>query len=76
VAENEEQYVEKAVFLAKNRGKLAEIREEIERSRTTNALFDTKRYVLNLEDAFLQISEKFRNGEDFASVYPRDVGPQ
>lgn len=65
IASNEEDYEERAVELGASliyptntnqlgfgRGRLVELRRMLYESRTSSALFDTKRWVRDLEDAY------------------------
>jgi predicted O-linked N-acetylglucosamine transferase (SPINDLY family) len=49
--------------LARQRGKLHEIRQRLVSNRNTAPLFDTPRFVVNLEKAFKQMWETYCNTE-------------
>lgn len=64
VAEDGDRYVDLCVELASNAERLRALRARIEASRTTAALFDSRRYTRNLERAFQLIYERARQGLD------------
>jgi protein O-GlcNAc transferase len=57
------EYQNLAVQLARQREQLHEIRQRLISNRNTAPLFDTPRFVVNLENAFKQMWKIFRNGE-------------
>lgn len=74
VAEDEEDYEEKAVALGRAfayvpggegtaQGRLQELRKMLFHSRWSSALFDTKRWVADLEDAYDQAWTRWVDGE-------------
>lgn len=74
VAVTEDDYEEKAVrlgkslsytaaFKGKGTGRLMELREMLYHARWTSALFDTKRWVRDLEDAYDVAWSRYVNGE-------------
>ncbi|KAK5710313.1 hypothetical protein LTR17_018962 [Elasticomyces elasticus] len=74
VATSEDDYEEKAVILAKSltyvpgcegeaAGRLMELRKMLYHARWTSALFDTKRWVRDLEDAYRVAWHRYVNGE-------------
>jgi predicted O-linked N-acetylglucosamine transferase (SPINDLY family) len=52
-----------AVRLAQDRGELQTIRQRLAKNRLTEPLFDTPRFVRNLEKAYKQMYEIFVAGE-------------
>ena len=66
---NLEDYKKLAVHLAQDTNALASLRGKLERQRLTQPLFDTQRFVRNLEDAYGRMHEISRSGrtpESFA----------
>lgn len=74
VAHNEEDYEEKAVALGKaftyasgsngkGQGRLMELRKMLYHARWSSALFDTKRWVRDLEDAYEEAWRRWVAGE-------------
>ena len=75
IASSEEEYEERAVELGANliystkadqlglgQGRLVELRRLLYESRTTSALFDTKRWVQDLEEAYAKAWGHWVNG--------------
>jgi protein O-GlcNAc transferase len=58
-----ERYEALALRLARERALLAELRERLQRNRTSAALFDTKRFCRHLESAFRTMWETSQRGE-------------
>jgi protein O-GlcNAc transferase len=58
-----EEYEALAVRLAQDRGELQTIRQRLAKNRLTEPLFDTPRFVRNLEKAYKQMYEIFVAGE-------------
>lgn len=67
-----QEYEALALKLALDHGLLANIRSKLARNRTTQALFDTKRFTRHLEAAYLMMWERYQRGElpDNFSVQP------
>lgn len=66
---NMEDYKKLAVQLAQDTNALASLRGKLDRQRLTHPLFDTQRFVRNLEDAYRRMHEIDRSGrapESFA----------
>jgi hypothetical protein len=71
IASNEEDYEEMAVKLAsdyhyeghKAKGRLSELRKLLYESRWTSALFDTRRWVRDLEDSYEIAWKRWVRGE-------------
>jgi predicted O-linked N-acetylglucosamine transferase (SPINDLY family) len=57
-----EAYVAKAVELGHNREKLAAIKQKLVAERDSSVLFDTPRFVRNLEDLYRQMWNDFKRG--------------
>ncbi len=62
IAKNLEEYEAMAVRLAEAPDQLAELRRKLESERMTCALFDTKRFVKNLEAGYRQMHERAQRG--------------
>jgi protein O-GlcNAc transferase len=62
VAKSLEDYEDKALMLYKDRSVLAGIRQRLEETRLSCALFDTDRYVANLETLYLRMYEIWMSG--------------
>ncbi|CAN8075754.1 unnamed protein product [Agarophyton chilense] len=73
VAPDMNAYEDLAVELATNRPRLAAIRAKLEASRYTNALFDTERWVRNVEGLYWQAWRNFEQGNSPTHIYGRDV---
>ena len=74
VAENLEQYVTLAVSLARSPMRLKKIREKLEIESKRSPLFDTRRFVGNLENAFEQMWQLFSEGKKPAQIHVQDCG--
>ena len=59
---NLEEYESLALRLSQNSGELAALRTKLAQNRKTEPLFDTPRFVRNLESAFHQIWDRFLTG--------------
>lgn len=66
-------YEELAVELATNPQRLASIRHRLESSRQTNPLFDTRRWVRNVEALYWQAWRRFESRQQPAHIYGQDV---
>lgn len=73
IAADMNEYEDLAVELATNRGRLAAIRHKIEVSRYTNALFDTERWVRNVEALYWQAWRNFESGSEPQHIFGQDV---
>eukprot|EP00177_Eucheuma_denticulatum_P007863 GFKZ01014308.1.p1 GENE.GFKZ01014308.1~~GFKZ01014308.1.p1 ORF type:complete len:1308 (-),score=154.88 GFKZ01014308.1:458-4381(-) len=73
IAKDMLEYEDLAVELATNRGKLDSIRARIEHSRNTNALFDTERWVRNVEALYWRAWENFADGNGPIHIFGTDV---
>lgn len=85
IADNEEDYEEKAVALGKSfaylpgaegrgSGRLSELRKTLFHARWTSALFDTRRWVRDLEDAYDEAWARWvdgRGGDIWLDEVPR-----
>lgn len=63
IAESLNHYEQLALHYAKNPDLLNNVREKLERNKKTEALFNTKRYVRNLENGFKQAWELYLNNQ-------------
>ena len=63
ITHNLEEYESLALRLSQNSGELAALRTKLAQNRKTEPLFDTPRFVRNLEIAFHQIWDRFLAGE-------------
>jgi protein O-GlcNAc transferase len=75
IAESLEEYEELAVDLALNMDRLWEIRKKLEDARETCALFDTARFVRNLEKGCQEVWGLHERGEPKAHVQVMDNEP-
>jgi len=57
-----EQYEATAVELAMQPGRLSGIRDRLDRNRLTTPLFDTQAFTRHLENAFLQMYQRYQSG--------------
>lgn len=73
IAKDMLEYEDLAVELATNRTKLLAIRAKIELSRYTNALFDTKRWVRNVEALYWQAWGNFETRREPSHIFGNDV---
>jgi protein O-GlcNAc transferase len=62
VARNPEEYKNLAIHLAQDPNALASLRGKLDRQRLTCPLFDTQRFVRNLEVAYSRMHETSRSG--------------
>jgi len=68
-----EEYVERAISLVNNPDRLKGLRKKLEESRMTNALFDSERWVRNLEKGFEEAFEIYKRGEKPRDIVVRDT---
>ena len=62
IARTGEEYERRAVDLAMHPGKLADLRQKLERNRLTTLLFDTETFTRNLESAYMTMHARRRAG--------------
>ena len=69
------EYEARAIELATNPAKLAELKARLERNRATTPLFDTRSFTRNLEAAYLEMYERHLTGlpPDHIPVMGRDA---
>ena len=58
LAENEDEYIEKAVFLAQNTEKLEQEKESLFNNILNTSLFDSKKFAENLKNELLKIYKR------------------
>jgi protein O-GlcNAc transferase len=63
IAKNPADYRDKVLHFYHHRDELQKIRDKIQQRRLTHPLFDTKRFVRNLEKAYLKMWEIYENGQ-------------
>ncbi|MGE0083705.1 MAG: tetratricopeptide repeat protein [Desulfococcaceae bacterium] len=68
IAHTEQEYTDRAVQLAKNPNELAQIRIKLAENRMKKPLFDTPRFVKNLEKAFEIMWNKYQSGEKASDI--------
>lgn len=73
IAQDMNAYEDLAVELATNRPKLAQIRAKIEASRYSNALFDTERWVRNVEALYKRAWDNYTEGNGPRHIFGQDV---
>mmetsp|Transcript_34492 Transcript_34492/g.43546 ORF Transcript_34492/g.43546 Transcript_34492/m.43546 type:complete len:954 (-) Transcript_34492:361-3222(-) len=73
IVANREEYEELAVKLATDPDKLFEIRNKLENTRNTSPLFDTKRWVQNMETGLEEIYRRHVEGKDPADYDIPDI---
>ena len=73
IVNSEQEYVEFAIDLACNPAKINAIKEKLQSGLSTCPLFDTERYVRNLEQGMLEIWQHHRNGFPPAHRYVQTV---
>jgi protein O-GlcNAc transferase len=61
IAENLNEYKDKAIYLGKNLNKLLNIKKKIKKNNMRKSLFDSKTYTKDLEKAFSQIYKTKKN---------------
>jgi protein O-GlcNAc transferase len=66
------EYEATAIELATNSTKLKEIKDKLERNRLTTALFDTPRFTKHIEDAYMQIYERYQANLPPDHIYIED----
>jgi len=67
-----EEYKKLAVQLV-NSGALKAIRNKLERNRKTSTLFDTPRFVRNLESAFKEVWNIHKNGQNPRAIDVKEI---
>ena len=68
IAKNEREYVDKAVYIAKNTDYLNYLKNKLINSRDANPLFDNKSFTNNIEKAYSVVLEKY-----FKKEMPEDI---
>jgi protein O-GlcNAc transferase len=76
IADTAEEYEELAVRLARDPAERRAVRDRLNRNRFTEPLFDTPRFVRNLESAFEALWERYRAGEAPSPLDVADRGPE
>ena len=74
IARDEDDYAELAIALARDSGRLARIKRHLAKNKARMPLFDTPRYVRNLEQAFERMWERHAAGEPPAGFDVADPG--
>ena len=69
IAKNEKEYVDKAVYIAKNEEYLNKLKNKLIVSKDSNPLFDNKTFTHNIEKAFSIVFEKYINEKDPEDIY-------
>ncbi len=62
ITRTSEQYETLAIELARNRDRLRQIRNKLEKNRLASPLFDTKSYANHIEAAYQAMNDRFRAG--------------
>jgi protein O-GlcNAc transferase len=75
IADDLQQYEKLAVALATDGNRLKAMREKLERNKRTYPLFDTRRFVRNLENAYEQMWGIYKSGESPRHIKVKDCGP-
>ena len=68
IAKNEREYVNKAVYIAKNKNHLNHLKNKLINSRDANPLFDNKSFINNIEKAYSVVLERY-----FRKEMPEDI---
>ena len=68
VTKNEKEYIKKAVYIAKNKDYLDNLKNKLINSRNTNPLFDNQTFIKNIEKAYSIVLEKY-----FKNQKPEDI---
>lgn len=71
LAYSTDEYVHKATYYATHPQELKEIRKRLQDHRLDMPLFDTKKFVLHLEDAYRQMAKMSLSGEDITAITVR-----
>lgn len=66
-------YRERAIYFYNNPEELKKIRKKLAENRDHSFLFDTKRFVANLEQGYRQMWEIYQRGESPQNIYVKDV---
>ena len=61
ITKNEKEYVDKAVYIAKNQEYLNQLKNKLIVSKDSNPLFDNKSFTSNIEKAYSIVFEKYIN---------------
>jgi protein O-GlcNAc transferase len=69
------QYEKRVVALASDGERLNALREKLAQNKYTEPLFDTKRFVRNLENAFEQMWAVYQAGDSPRHIRVKDCGP-
>jgi hypothetical protein len=69
------EYEELAVSLALDSDRLYSMRQHLEQTRTTSALFDTMRWISNFESALFKVYKKYELGYSPDHIEIEDKAP-
>ncbi len=69
IAKSEEEYIEKAVEIAKNKNQLASLKEKLVNFKDSNPLFDNILFTNNIERAYSIALEKYFKRENPEDIY-------
>ncbi|WP_319525211.1 tetratricopeptide repeat protein [uncultured Desulfosarcina sp.] len=75
ITDDLQQYAKLAAALATDGKRLKTLREKLERNKRTQPLFDTRRFVRNLENAYEQMWAIYKSGGDPRHIQVKDCGP-
>ncbi len=70
---DQESYRDRAIYFYNNPDELKKIRKKMVEQRDSSLLFDTKRFVANLEQGYRQMWEIYQRGESPQNIYVKDV---
>ena len=69
IAKNEKEYVEKAIYIAKNKEYLNNLKKKLINSRDTNPLFNNEIFTRNIEKAYSVVLEKYYKDQKPEDIY-------
>ena len=69
IAKSEKEYVEKAVYIAKNNQYLNQLKNKLLVSKDSNPLFDNESFTRNIEKAYSVVFEKYINETEPEDIY-------
>ncbi len=69
ITESDKEYVDRAIQLCRNYGEVERIKEKIRINKRTTPLFDTRKFARNLEEAFIQVWNRYLHNFRAEHVY-------
>jgi len=69
ITRNESEYVEKAIYIAKNKEHLNYLKDKLIKSKDSNPLFDNNSFTYNIEKAYSIVLDRYFNKKEPEDIY-------